>query len=272
MRLSTKIVFSFLVLIIAVIWAGIVQAPSNTFKLSVLNVGQGDSIFIQTIDGQNVLVDGGPDDSVLNQLSQMMPFYERHIDAIFLTHPHSDHLFGLIQVLKRYQVDKVYLTGVVYTTNDYLEFLNIIKDKNISSQAVKAGDKISFSNAKITVLWPESDLSGKTIENLNDSSLVLSVKADDFTALLLGDLEIENQEKLLNSKDLLDHYQIIKIAHHGSSNGYSEKLIDRIKPDSAVISVGEDNKYGHPSSLVISSLEAKGIKIYRTDRDGLLEF
>lgn len=267
-----KILLALLLVILLSIWVAIARAPSDkNLHLSVLNVGQGDSILIQTPEHQNILVDGGPDNSVLDELGKKIPFYSRTIDAVVLTHPHADHLFGLIEVLKRYQVKKVYLTGVVQTTNEYLEFLRTIKEKNVPAQDVKAGDSLDFGELKMKVLWPIDDLEGKTIDNLNNSSIVLAVSYHAFTALLLGDLENDSQNLMMKSSSL-GHYNLVKIAHHGSSNGFNENLLSQIKPEVAAISVGADNKYGHPALSTILGLEKLGIKTYRTDRDGTLEF
>lgn len=267
----SKWILGFLLVVLLSVWAAVAYAPSdNNLHITTLSVGQGDSILVQTPSHQNVLVDGGPDNSVLSELGEKLPFYNRTLDAVVLTHPHADHLFGLIEIVKRYQVKKIYLTGVSYTTNEYLEFLRLVKEKQIPTSAVKAGDKFNFGETDFTVLWPKEDLTEKTVDNLNDSSIVLSVGYQNFKALLLGDLETDFQDQIMANEPLAKH-QLIKIAHHGSSNGYNQKLIDQIQPEVAVISVGADNKYGHPAASTISSLEKSNIKTYRTDRDGTLE-
>jgi len=265
----TKIVLSLLCVILISIWAAIAQAPDDKFHLSVLNVGQGDSILIQDPGGKNILVDGGPDNSILNELGQKIPFYNRNIDAIILTHPHADHLFGLIEVLKRYNVGQIYLTGVTQTTNEYLEFLQLVKDKNIPTKIVKAGDDLRFDDTNIKVLWPKEDLTGKTVENLNLSSMVVKVGYHNFSALLLGDLEKDSQTGMMKDQTI-GKIDVIKIAHHGSANGINTELLDQTKPSLAIISVGADNKYGHPALLTITELTKRNIQIKRTDRDGTI--
>lgn len=265
----TKVIFSLLVVILISIWAAIAKAPDRKFSISFLNVGQGDSIFIQTAENQKILVDGGPDNSLLSQLP--LSFYDRKIDAVFLTHPHADHLFGLIEVLKRYQVGQVYLSGATHTTNEYLEFLQIIKTQQIPTKALKQGDEIDFGKTKFKILWTKESQFSQSIDNLNNTSLVLSVENGDYAALLLGDLELEGQQELLGYVGLLSHYNLIKIAHHGSSNGLDEALLDKIKPETAVISVGAENKYGHPAVSTIEKLQSRNIKILRTDRDGTIK-
>lgn len=270
MSKATKYIFIILFLLLVSIWAAVVRAPDKNLRFDFFNVGQGDAILIQTPEHQKILIDGGPDNLILEELGKALPFYDRKIDAVFLTHPHADHLFGLLEVFKRYQVGKVYLTGVIHTTNEYLEFLKLIKEKNLPAEDLQAGDDLEYGEVKIRVLWPAEDLNGKMIDNLNNSSLVLSVEYKDFAALLLGDLEEEGQGDMLRAGELLKHYNLIKIAHHGSSDGFDPELIDAVKPETAVISVGADNKYGHPALSTISALESRSIKILRTDRDGTI--
>lgn len=270
MSKATKYIFIVLFLLLVSVWAAVVRAPDKNLRFDFFNVGQGDSILIQTPDHQKILVDGGPNNSVLEGLGKALPFYDRKIDAVFLTHPHADHLFGLLEVLKRYQVGKVYLTGITHTTNEYLEFLKLLKEKNLPAEDLQAGDDFVFGEVKLRTLWPIADMNGKTIDNLNNSSLVLSVEYKDFAVLLLGDLEKESQGEMLRAGKLLKHYNLVKIAHHGSSDGFNVELIDAVKPETAVISVGADNKYGHPALSIISALESRGIKILRTDRDGTI--
>lgn len=265
----TKLIFTILLVILLSIWAAIAQAPDKNLHLSFLDVGQGDAILIQTPTKENILIDGGPDNSLLNELGQKIPFYQRKIDAVFLTHPHSDHLFGLIEVIKRYQVGHIYLTGVSHTTNDYLEFLTLIKDKNIPTSNVIAGDSINFSDLSLKVLWPEENLTGKTVENLNNSSIAINLTYRNVSALLLGDLEKESQQTMI-VKESINPVNIIKIAHHGSADGLSLELLDKMIPKIAVISVGVDNRYGHPALSTIAELEKRSINIKRTDRDGTI--
>lgn len=269
MNKALRTFFLILIVILATLWGAIVKAPDRQLTISFLDVGQGDAIFIETAGSQQILIDGGPDKSVLEELP--IPFYDHSIDAIFLTHPHADHLVGLIEVIKRYQVSIVYITGVVHDTAVYIEFLNIIKEKNIPTVAVKGGDEIDFGETKFKVFWPESGLSGQSVDNLNDTSLVLGIEDGDFRALMLGDLEKENQQKMLTGGRLAESYQIIKIAHHGSSDGFLPELFDKLKPKKAVICVGADNQYGHPTASTIEQLQNRNIKILRTDRDGTIK-
>ena len=272
MKLLTKIILSILLVISVAVWAAVVEAPDHHFKLAVLNVGQGDSTLIKTPSDKYLLIDGGPDNSVLDELGREMPFYQKQIEAVFLTHPHADHVFGLIEVLKRYQVKHVYMTGIVHTTNEYLEFLNTIKDKKIPTSNLKAGDALSFDGVNIKIFWPKDDVSIQTVDNLNNTSLVMSVAYQNFKALMMGDLEKDAQDQMMASADLGTNYDVIKFAHHGSSNGMNEKLIDLVEPKTAVISVGANNMYGHPAASTIEKLQSRGITIKRTDRDGRVEF
>lgn len=267
MSFSTKIILGSLLVVLISIWAAIVRAPDRNLHLTALDVGQGDAMLIQTPNRQNVLIDGGPDNTVVEKISNQLPFYDRKLSAVILSHPHADHLFGLIEVLKRYQVEKVYLTGVVHTSNEYLTFLNIIKEKNIPSQNLKLGDQLDFGEVELKTLWPVNDLSGQSSDNLNNSSLVLELTYRKFNALLLGDLEQDDQEAMIKEVGI-GNVDVIKISHHGSSNGLNMSLLNRTQPKLTIISVGADNKYGHPAFSTVTELTSRDITVKRTDRDG----
>lgn len=246
------------------------QPDSNYSKITFFDVGQGDSALIKTNENQRVLIDGGPDNSVLSKLDSEIPFYERRLEAIILSHPHADHLVGLIEVIKTYKVSKIYMSGVLHTTPEYLEFLEIIKDKNIPVQIVKSGDQLKFDEkTKIEFFYPKEELTGQKVENLNNSSIVLKYTDNNSSAIFMGDLEIEGQEELYKTNDNLKS-DILKVSHHGSLNGTTNKLIERTKPKYAVISSGKNNKFGHPSAKTVDILN--GIKVFRTDKEGDISF
>lgn len=297
MKNSTKFIFSLMVLVLIVIWAEIVRGPDspNDVRLSFFNVGQGDSIMISKGDYQ-LLIDGGPDDSLLPEIGRVMPVSDREIEVIVLTHPHADHLVGLNQIVDRYKVGAIYLSGVIHNSNQYLEFLSKIKDNQISTFVPDEGQQINlFNNASISFLWPgkkfekvsscdpsdrpETEVALDCIKNLNNSSQVLKFCYFEQCSLYLGDLENDAQLEMLGNDGQRDYSaQILKISHHGSSNGSNQQFLDLVKPKFAVVSVGADNRYGHPHAATISLLESIKLpdgstpKILRTDRDGTIGF
>jgi len=271
---ATKIVLGLLIIFAFIVWSAVLRAPDRGLKITVFDVGQGDAILIKSVENQNILIDGGPDNQFLSTLGDELPYFDRQIEAVILTHPHADHLFGLIEVLRRYQVKKVYLTGVVHTSGLYLEFLNLIKEKNIESEVLTRGDELAFGDLKLEAVWPEEDLREKTVDDLNSTSIVLKLTADKYRALFLGDIDRESQQKILDRGDFDDFSSIdlLKIAHHGSGENYNQNLIEKVQPKQAVISVGVDNSYGHPSKSVVDDLLRREIKLLRTDRDGTVSF
>lgn len=276
MKAITKIVLSVLMLMAVFLIVEIVRSPDkDSVQLYFLNIVQGDSELIQKGNYQ-ILIDGGPDDSILSELGKAMPLTDRNIETLILTHPHADHLTGLNQVLERYQVDQIYLSGATTTSNTYLEFLNKVKEKSIPTKIPAVGEKISlFDNGEMTFLWPGDKYKDRSIENLNNTSEVTKFCYFAECAMFLGDQETDEQKLMFTEldKQQVDYTaQILKIAHHGSTNGTDQSTLDKIKPKYAVIEVGANNKYGHPHAATINMLNLASIKTYRTDRDGTIEF
>lgn len=270
----SKIIIIILALVLVAIWAEIAKSPSDgNVHLYFFNVGQGDAELIQKGDYQ-ILIDGGPDDAVLTQIGQVMPLHDRKIEKLILTHPHADHITGLNQILQRYEIGSIYLSGVLSSSNLYLEFLDKIKQKNVETSVPEINQTVdTFPDAKLSFLWPGKRYQQQSIDNLNNSSLVTKFCYFEQCVLYLGDLETDGQEEMFaNNTEANYQAQIIKIAHHGSRNGTDQNLLDRIKPQYAVIEVGADNQYGHPHAATLDLLQKAGIRIFRTDRDGMVEF
>lgn len=236
------------------------------------NVGQGDSIFIETPQHHQILIDGGPDSSVLQKLSDQMPFYDRSLDLIILSHPEKDHLFGLLEVLKRYKVENILWTGVVRDTAEWREWQSAIKKEGAEIKIVKAGQRIILQeeNPKIyiDVLYPFENLEGKEVKDSNSTSIVARLTIGEKSFLFTGDIGKVDEEKLLDKNIDSD---ILKVAHHGSKYSSSEEFLKKVSPDIAVIQVGKNN-YGHPAPGVLASLEKFGIKVLRTDINGDIKF
>lgn len=237
------------------------NAKLNDGKLHLVfcDVGQGDGIYIRTPKGKDILVDTGPDKSILNCLSGNMPFWDREIDIIFLTHSELDHSGGLNYILKRYSVLSFYTEGV-FEDEEKFNFKKTVRKKYIWKK-----DELRLKEGiKITSLWPKRNYL-KT-DNKNDSSLVQLLTFGDFSALLTGDTSLgqvfDQTEQSIGSIDVL------KVPHHGSKTDFEKGPIAKIKPRLAVISVGRKNQYGHPSETVLKILRDLGIKVMRTDLDG----
>lgn len=246
-------------------------STSDELKIYFFDTSEGDAIFINTPQGYHILVDGGPDRKILRLLAESLPYGDRTIDLVVSTHPHADHLSGLLAVLEEYQVNKILTTGVLHTTNDYEEWLKQIKNKNIPYQIARAGDNIEFSDGvRFEILWPEDDLTGQRAQDLNDTSVVLRVVYGKTAALLTGDIPQTVEQILIQEGNL--SAQILKVAHQGSNTSSSKEFLQAVAPTWAVILVGANNRYGHPSSKVLNRLQALGINVLRTDLLGSISF
>jgi len=232
------------------------------------DVGQGDAIFIETPARQQVLVDGGPNSRILEKLSKEMPFYDRTLDLIILTHPEKDHLAGLLEVLKRYKIKSILWTGVVRDTAEWKEWTDLIGKERAQIKIAEAGERIVFETREpeiyIDILNPKEKMEGVEIKDSNDSSIVGRLVVDSRSLLLTGDISAKI-EKIL-SEEKIDS-DVLKVAHHGSKYSSSEDFLKMVLPAAAVITVGE-NSYGHPTLEVLQRLQNFGINILRTDEDG----
>lgn len=256
------------------VWLVVWQSFDKNLHMYFLDVGQGDSVYVRLGNKFDLLVDGGPDNSVLSQLGKAMPFYDREINLLILTHPHADHVTGLIDVINNYKIDEIWLTDATTTTSEYIEFLGKIKEKNIKTIAVKAGYEKNIAgynnqDLEIKVLWPQESYMQKAVDNLNNTSIVNYVKYGEFTALLTGDIEKETLSSLATYNLLLA--TVLKIPHHGSSNGVFEPFTKKISPQAVIIEVGKDNKFGHPTESTLKIYQSLNIPIFRTDQNGLIE-
>lgn len=237
------------------------------------NIGQGDATFIETPKHTQVLIDGGPDASVLGQLSSVMPFYDRSIDLIVLTHPQLDHLFGLVEVLKRYSVGHVLMTGVEYKSRTYDEFNALIAAQHIPVWIARAGQRIALDDtATIDVLYPlESDQGMQTTPNdVNDTSVATLLTYGKEKFLMMGDAQIGEEVGLINSGQNIN-IDVLKLSHHGSKTSTSQLFLDKTTPSLAFASMGLNNRFGHPSPEVVQRLASSSIPFYRTDLQGRMD-
>lgn len=267
-RASWRAGLSLLLLIVITTWSAFLFVGDDKLHVYFFDVGQGDAILIRKGTFQ-ILVDGGPDETVLDHLGRTLPPWDRTIELVVLTHPHADHVTGLLEVLRRYEIGEVWGTGVIHPTQVYVSFLTEIRNRQIPYRAVKAGDSHAIEDIKITILYPLQSLVGARLDNANASSIVVKVVAGKFSALLTGDLEEEGQQTLVeNDTDLAA--TVLKIPHQGSRDADLPQFLQRAAPPIAILSVGKKNQYGHPHADVIQRYEKMGITVLRTDRDGTI--
>ena len=214
------------------------------------------------------MIDGGPDKTVLKKLGKAMPFWDKTIDLIIITHPHSDHISGLIEVIKRYKIKKIFYTGVSYDSETYKELLRQIEQNKIELIKInKKQDIILNPDLKLKILFPNENLCEKNIKNLNNTSIVMKLIYNQNSFLFTADAEQEIEQILLNNKTDLKA-DILKVGHQGAVDSSSLKFLQKVSPQIAIISVGENNKFGHPSLRVIRRLEKLDAKIFRSDQNG----
>jgi competence protein ComEC len=250
-------------------WIVVFDLKNNKIlEVNFFDVGQGDAIFIETPTRHQILIDGGPSSKIIEKLAKEIPFWDKTIDLIILTHPEKDHITGLLEVLKRYKVGNILWTGIARGIPEYREWLNLIEKEKANVKIAKAGQKISCKNCqwKIEIFYPFESLEGMEFEDSNNTSIVSKLIFGNSPFLFTGDIYADVEESLaLTPFDL--NSKILKVAHHGSKTSSSEKFLERVSPEIAVISVGE-NKYGHPSKETLKILEKYGIRVLRTDREG----
>ena len=234
-----------------------------------LDVGQGDATLIQAPNGSQVLIDGGPDNKVLQELGRIMPFSDHSIDAVVLTHPHADHLRGLIEVLKNYEVGKVLENKIPCNSPECAEW-DKAEQKSETVQA-EAGQIIDLgSGAKLKVVYArQPDARADAAKNAHDYMLVTELEYGGESVLLTGDAEKKIEQILAASGDLRARF--LKVGHHGSKTSTTAQFLDIVKPELAFIELGARNQYGFPHPEVMKRLEDFGIKYYRTDIEGTIE-
>lgn len=237
-------------------------------KLSItfLDIGQGDATLIRTPKGQDIIIDGGPDNSLSKKLGAYLPFGDRDIEMMILSHPHSDHITGLIEVLKYYTVRELITTGVYCGTSECKEFEKIIKEKNIPVRLIEHRQEIVIEDGvSFDVIFPDKSFSNIKMDNLNNASIVSRLIYASTSAMFSGDYE---NEELLSDQNINLKSDVYKVGHHGSNNANDKNFLEMVEPDFAVVSAGADNSFGHPHYRTIRNLEKNGTNIFRTDRDG----
>lgn len=241
-------------------------------KVSFLDIGQGDAILIQTPSMQNILVDGGPDNKILEHLGNLLPILNDQIDMMILTHPHKDHIFGLIEVVKRYEVKQILISGINFKNSFYDEFLKEINKKNIKLTIASSDKDYNLGNGiYFDILYPNESMLGKNIQNVNNSSVAFKLVYSNSKILFTGDNELESETKELLS-DFDFSANILKAGHHGSRTSSSLPYLMSVKPQTTVIQSGLNNEYNHPHSETLENLKNLNITVRRNDLEGNIIF
>lgn len=249
----------------------IFKLPDNNLHVFFLDVGQGDSTLVQTPHGNLILIDGGPEDNVIFELFEILPFFRRTIDLVILTHPDKDHLEGLTYVLDRFNVKNVLLTGILDDNIFYKTFLEKLNEQQVPVLIAKSTLDFDLGDGVfLDTLYPFDSISNMYFADTNSSSIVNKLIFHDFEILFTGDLDTKTEDKLIQNNVPLKA-DVLKISHHGSKNGTSKDFLEAVSPETAIIQAGENNSYGHPHMEILENLLKQKIEIFRTDKNGRIE-
>ncbi len=263
----TLLIWTGLLILAIVPWWIAQQRPDGKLHLYMFDVGQGDALMIVTPDGKQIVIDGGEEPArLLREIGNVMPFWDRSLDLVVITHPDEDHLGGLPELLNRYDVAAVLDSGSPADTDLYRAWQSMVHREGVSPLPALAGQQIEVGNGiTISILAPR----GTSFGNTNLDSVVMELRYGDFCALLTGDIELESEQRLI-TEDVLEPCQVLKVAHHGSTTSTSTGFLEEVAPTYALISSGSGNPFGHPSAEVLARLEERGTRIFRTDRQGTI--
>lgn len=269
--LSKKTIFTILVFANIVSWSFVYDLENNrNLEVCFFDVGQGDSIFIKTPQNQKILIDGGPNNYVVSKLSKKMPFFDKSIDLVILTHPHSDHITGLINVFDKFKVKNFLSTGQLYESKTFNNLEDTILKEGSKQYIARQGLKISLSDDQyLKVIYPFTSLNGQLLKEAdgNDSSIILQLNSFNDTMLFTGDASYKIESEIVE-KGIDIRSDILKVAHHGSKYATTDYFLNSVLPKLAIISVGENNNYNHPAQEILDRLEKYKIKVVRTDKNG----
>lgn len=253
------------------VWVAVYQRqPSNLLSVYFLDIGQGDTIFIDTPRHAHVLLDGGPNRKVISELGKILPFGNKRIDVMIESHPDKDHIGGLPEVVDHYDVGMFVEPGVESDNTIDDELKKRVQEKNIPNILARRGMVINFGDgAKLQILFPNQDVSRW---ETNDASIVAKLVYGDKSFLLTGDSPIKTENILLKlDKNILDS-DVLKAGHHGSHNSTSLTYAEAVSPEYGVISAGKNNSYGHPHKEVLAILDHLGAKVLSTITSGTIRF
>ena len=245
-----------------------IPATDAGLLVSFLDVGQGDSIFLRSPSGKTMLVDGGPEGSfpVIDQYLTSLGVVG--LDAVIASHLHADHIGGLICVVDTYPIGDVYYPPFDAESETYFRLLDALKESQATVHQPLAGVDTLIpwdDQVEVRILSPYDTV----YKDFNDTSYIIRISYGNTAVLLTGDAtELAEKLALKAQPNHLFRADVLKVAHHGSSDATFEKFLDAVSPAIAVISVGKNNDYGHPNDSLLDRLSERGITVYRTDQDG----
>lgn len=266
------VLFLALALGAAAVWWVLWQTEHrHLMTVAFLNVGQGDAIFVETPDGTQVVIDGGPDASILSELGKVLPFYDRSIDMLVVTNPDRDHYAGFIDVLERYRVGTVVVPGTQSNTATFERFARSISDHGVPAVLARQGMRFVLDeerDIRLDILFPDREVSSwKT----NDGSIVSRLVYDTVSVMLTGDATAKTEGILLDEygEGALQS-DVLKVGHHGSKTSSSVAFLQAVDPDIAVVSAGYHNSYGLPKQEILDRLKSLDIPTFITYEEGTI--
>lgn len=252
-----------------------VDTSTNTLHVSFLDIGQGDATFIRFPTGETMLVDCAKDKVVLPALGRVLPFWQREIDYLIVTHPDSDHYGGCIDVLDRYRVKEIILNGFTKQDNFYKSFTEAVRLEQAKEHVVTTPFSWHIGGVEVAFLYPDHDMRensgvpGNTGDTeSNNTSIIMKVSYGFEDILLTGDAEKELEEYLVQRYGNLLDVEVLKAGHHGSPSSSIAPFVSTTSPLYGIFSAGRNNTFGHPSERVIRRFERVGSSIWRTDTQG----
>ena len=262
----------FLIISVVVLWNKAFAVDNNYLRVVALNIGQGDSFYVEAPNGKQMIIDGGPDKKILSELSAVMPYGDDSIDVLMITNPDKDHMAGFLDVMEKYKVGMVLEPGTVNDSMIYKNIEKMIAEKNIPDLVARKGMKVILDKEKnvyFEVIFPDRDVHNWTT---NDGSIVGKIFYGNTSFMMTGDATIKTEGVILaNNSDKYLKSDVLKAGHHGSRTSSGEAFVSVVRPSMAMISAGVNNSYGHPHQETLDTLNKFGVKILGTYDVGRFE-
>ena len=262
---SKSLIKIFLLFLLAIYVNGCTKG--KLFSVHIIDVGQGDSIFIQTLEDKRILIDAGDEEAEHTVYSYLKRKGVKKIDVLIATHPDTDHIGSMDYIIDKFKISHFYMPDAKTDSEAFYNLLDSCRDKNLKIEYLTKGDVLKIDSSTTMEILSPSTITDKN--NLNSIVSLLNYKGYEF--LFTGDAEKENESEILSSCNLPD-IEFLKAGHHGSSSSSTNEFIEKLKPEAVAISCGYNNDYGHPHRSVLDTFRENGSVVYRTDKNGSLVF